>query len=132
VPSDRGRRTAPVVPRWITDPRVLDWVTSDEVLCLVEEARERAAEHGGTRTPVPVLSPEESGQRFAWMAAYSRFIAALDIAYGVDAWPSSWTSAPWEWEPAPGAPPADLVAAVCVARTRPAGQLSEYQEETGT
>jgi hypothetical protein len=114
---------------------VLDWVTGDEVLGLIERKREQAAEHakhGGTRTPVPVLSHEESGRRFAWVTAYGRFIAALDIAYGVDAWPSSWTSAPWEWELAPGAPPADLVAAVCVARTRPAGQLSEYQEETGT
>lgn len=111
-------RQAGQLPRWVADPRVLDWVSADEVLGLVERERELLAEHGGTPAPCKVLSPEEAGRRFAFVMAFSRFIGALDVTFGVDLWPSSWASGPWAWDAAPSGPPADLVAAVRVQNRR--------------
>lgn len=116
MPSDRGN-PAPDLPRWVSSPRVLDWVTEDEVLGLVERERKHLAEPGGTLAPGPVLSPEEAARRFAFVAAYGRFIHALDITFGTDVWPSSLAGGSWAWDAAPGGPAADLLAAVCAVRT---------------
>ena len=104
------------LPRWLTEPTVADWVSAEEVLGLVERERERAAQGYGSPPPGPVLSHEAAGRAFARVLAYGRFIEALDIEFGTDAWPTEWASATWRWEAAPGSPPADLVAVVSVRR----------------
>ena len=91
-----------------------DWVSAAEVADLVE--RERTQVRGGSPAPGPTLTAEEAGYRFACVAAFGRWVEALDATFGPDAWPSSWAGVAWQWETTAGGPDADLVAAVSVRR----------------
>jgi hypothetical protein len=115
--SPVGRGQAGRLPRWVRDPRVMDWLTPTDVAASVERAAERHLEWercGGTRGvgPQGPADAQLEGRQFAHLEAYGMFVTALDITYGRDRWPSSWASARMPWDAAPGGPPDGLVAAV--------------------
>src|SRR5438045_1698049 len=135
APGTGGRTVVPVerqrgsLPRWVRDPRVMDWLADEDVAGHVEKAFESHLEwerFGGTLPPGGVPpGPDDVrkyGMQMAHLDASYRFIEGLDLAYGRDAWPSAWADARMPWETAPGGPPAALVAAVRERRAvRPAG-----------
>jgi hypothetical protein len=79
VPSSRSKG-APVLPRWIADPAASDFAGPER------------------------LAIEGAGG-LGWLKPFSRFLYALDLAYGTDRWPSNLSQPPrWpaDWAPCRG------------------------------
>jgi hypothetical protein len=64
-PALRDADLLHALPRWVTDPRVADWISEDEVLGLIERDREWKRTRWGSPAPGPVMSHEDAGRMFA-------------------------------------------------------------------
>ena len=114
-------RLAASLPRWVSAPAVSDWVTAVEAADLVERERDHLARGEGSPSPCGTLTAEEAARRFAFVAAFGRWIEALDLTFGPDAWPSRWAGAAWQWEAAADGPPETLRRDIEARRANPTG-----------